>query len=124
MSTKILLVDDEPDFTDPIEFWLKKRDFEVAVVNNGEDAIKNIKENKPDIVFMDINMPGLSGVETLERIREFDSELPVIMLTAYGTGKDLKKAADLKISGFFPKQSEYTDLLKVIDTTLRTHKKI
>lgn len=122
---KILLVDDEPDFLVPIAFWLNSKGYEVAVASNGEKAINMIKkEKKPAVVFLDINMPGMDGLETLKKIRKFDKELSVIMITAYADEEKFSLAKKLNTSGFFPKGGSLEELQKTIEVTLRTHKKL
>lgn len=121
---KILLVDDEPDFLVPIAFWLNSKGYEVAVASSGEKALDMLKEKKPNIIFLDINMPGMDGLETLRRIRKSDKELSVIMVTAYADEEKFSQAKKLNTSGFFPKGGSLEELQKTIEVTLRTHKKL
>ena len=120
----ILLVDDEKDFVATITFWLKAKGYSVDVAYDGPTALKMIEEKRPRIVFLDINMPGMDGIETLRLIRQKYSDLPVIMLTAYGTEKKLAESKKLSISGFFPKDGDFEELAGFIDAALRSHKQI
>jgi DNA-binding response OmpR family regulator len=81
MATKVLVVDDERTITDGLTFNLKKEGFEVIPAYNGEDAISLFEEHKPDIVILDIMLPGLDGF-TVCRILRKQSSVPIIMLTA------------------------------------------
>ena len=121
---QILLVDDESDFLEPISFWLKAKDYSVMLAYNGKEAIKLIKSAHPDIVFLDIKMPKMDGIETLTQIRELNKELPVIMLTACGDEKSLSAMQQLGIDGFFPKKADFAYLANILETTLRRHKKL
>lgn len=122
---KILLVDDEPDFLVPIAFWLNSKGYEVAVASSGEKALDMLKKDKkPSVVFLDINMPGMDGLETLKRIRKMDKNLSVIMVTAYADEEKFSQAKKLNTSGFFPKGGSLEELQKTIEVTLRTHKKL
>ena len=66
----ILLVDDEQDFLEPIAFWLESKGYSVRMASNGEEALKLIEEEVPDIILLDVNMPVMNGVDTLKNIRE------------------------------------------------------
>ncbi|MFC1624047.1 response regulator [Candidatus Omnitrophota bacterium] len=121
---QILLVDDEADFLESVSFWLKAKGYLVISASNGKEAIELVKSKHPDIVFLDIKMPQMDGIEALRRIREFDSETPIIMLTAYSDEKRASQTQQLGISGFFPKKADFTQLKNIIETTLRTHKKL
>jgi len=81
MATKVLVVDDERTITDGLTFNLKKEGFEVIPAYNGEDALSLFEEHKPDIVILDIMLPGLDGF-TVCRILRKQSSVPIIMLTA------------------------------------------
>ena len=120
----ILLVDDEPDYVEPMAFWLRGRGYLVSVATSGEEAIKIIKEQKPRIVFLDIVMPHMDGIETLRRIREFNQTLPVIMITAYPDEEKLVKSQKLNVSGFFAKDEDVKVLQNTIELTLKTDKRI
>lgn len=120
---KVLLVDDENDFVEPIAFWLKSRGYTVSTSRNGRDAIAQVKSDAPDVVFMDINMPVMDGLQALEEIRIFNKDLPVIMVTAaFSSEPKITRAKELGISGFFAKNYTFDQLVQMIQVTLRTHK--
>lgn len=122
---RILLVDDEPAFIEPIAAWLKAKGYDVAMVHNGVDALERIKKDAPDIVFLDINMPGKDGLQVFEEIRSFNKELPVVMLTAaFGDEKVVARARQLGIGGFFTKNYTLDQLLPIIQGLLKSHKKL
>ena len=77
----ILWVDDEIDLLKPHIIFLKEKGYDVHTVNNGQDAIEVIKTKPFDIVFLDEQMPGLSGIETLAKIKAILPSLPVVMIT-------------------------------------------
>ncbi len=80
----ILVVDDEKDLLDLIEYNLKKEGFDVLKAENGEEGIKIAKEHNPDLVLMDIMMPKMDGMEAVEKMRADDAlkSIPIIFLTA------------------------------------------
>ena len=121
-TVRVLLVDDEGDFIEPVSYWLQSKGYQILTAGNGEEAIQAIEKEHPDIVFMDINMPVMGGIDTLRQIRETNKDLPVIMLTAaYQDEKNFAKANELGIAGFFPKHSSLDDLGKIIEASLRLH---
>ncbi|MCM2356696.1 MAG: sigma-54 dependent transcriptional regulator [Geobacteraceae bacterium] len=83
-KAKILVVDDEHLIRWSLEQNLTKQGYEVLTAGNGEDALKLLREEQPELVLLDIHMPGISGLEVLEKIKEFDEEIIVIMVTAHG----------------------------------------
>ncbi len=80
-ETSILWVDDEIDLLKPHIIFLESKGYKIDTVNNGNDAIDMVSENTYDLVFLDENMPGLSGLETLSRIKKIRNSLPIIMIT-------------------------------------------
>jgi len=121
----IVLVDDEIDFTEPIAFWLKSRGYDVKTLQNGKEALSWVRDNPPDIMFMDINMPVMDGLEALKQIRSFNKDLPIVMVTAaYSSEEKIVKAKELGISGFFAKNYTFDQLIQMIQMTLRTHKRL
>lgn len=118
----IMVVDDEVDFNYMMSYWLKAKDYNVISKSNGLEALEIIKHDPPDMVFLDISMPLMDGVETLRQIREVNKEMPVIMITAYGTQDRLEACQKLGVSGFFAKEDNFDSLLNIIDTVLKLHK--
>ncbi len=86
MSNKIIyIVDDEQSISKLLSFWVKdKWGYNVEVFSNSESMLKKVN-SKPDLILLDIMLPGLDGIETLKRIRQMDENLPVIMLSAQGS---------------------------------------
>lgn len=124
-NIRVLLVDDEPDFLEPVSFWLQSKGYTVSTALDGRQALEHIKQSPPDIVFLDINMPGMNGLETLREIRAISRELPVIMVTAvYQDEKNFSQASELGIAGFFPKHTSLSELVRIIETSLRAHSKL
>ena len=80
-KTKILWTDDEIDSLRAHIIFLQEKGFEVVTANNGSDAIELVKTNYFDIIFLDENMPGLSGLQTLSEIKTIDHNVPVVMIT-------------------------------------------
>jgi CheY-like chemotaxis protein len=79
--TKILWVDDEIHLLKPYIIYLEDKGYHVTAVNSGQDAIDICNTDSFDIVFLDENMPGLSGLEVLQEIKELHPTLPVVMIT-------------------------------------------
>ncbi len=82
---KLLLVDDEKDVQYSFRRIFDSPEIEISTADSGEDALKLIPKLRPDLVLMDVRMGGITGLETLRRLRQIDAKLPVIMMTAYGT---------------------------------------
>jgi len=83
--SKLLLIDDETDVQYSFQRIFDSPEIELATASSGEEGLKLIPKIKPDLVIMDIRMGGMNGLETLRRIRQLDSKLLVILMTAYGT---------------------------------------
>lgn len=96
--SKILVVDDEVKTCEYLKEFLEIKGYDVIVSNNGGDALEKVKTKKPDIILLDIRMPGMDGMEVLKRVREFDKGVGIIMLTAVKEEdigkKALKSGAD------------------------------
>lgn len=81
----VLVVDDKEMMRDSVGSTLQRAGFGVVTADGGEQALKIAAKRRPDAVVTDLKMPGLTGIELLERLREIDSELPVVLMTAFGT---------------------------------------
>ena len=78
---KLLIVDDEEEFTSTLAERLRLRHYDTRVASNGEVAVGKIQEERPDIVLLDLHIPGMSGLEILTRIKAMDASIQVIILT-------------------------------------------
>ena len=82
MKNKILVVDDEPDFCEALREFLEEKGFSVMEANSCEEALEAYSQERPDVVLLDVIMPGKDGRETLQELKAFDPEVSVIMITA------------------------------------------
>jgi len=114
----ILLVDDEADFLDIMGTIIKGWGYDVIKVRSGKEAIEIVKSKKPDVVVLDYMMPQMDGITTLKAMRKVDSEVPVIMFTAYPEIKAMEWMDELKVSAFIPKLSTYTDVSSSLRATI------
>jgi DNA-binding response OmpR family regulator len=79
---RLLVVDDEADICDFVKNFFKERNFDVRTANNGKGAVEIVREESPEIVLLDLNMPVMGGIETLKEIRTMANECKVIVVTA------------------------------------------
>jgi CheY-like chemotaxis protein len=100
---KILWVDDEIDYLKPHILFLEKKNYSVATCNNGRDAIDIFENENFDIVFLDENMPGMSGLETLSEMKEKKSSVPMIMITKSEEEYIMEEAIGSKIADYLIK---------------------
>jgi DNA-binding response OmpR family regulator len=95
---RVLVVDDEPSIREMLVEYLTLKGYEAKSVTNGMEAIRLVREDRPHLVLLDVCMPGMSGLEVLQRIREIDPGIGVIMVTAV-TEEALGREA-LKLGAF------------------------
>src|SRR5690625_4759436 len=100
---KILWVDDEIELLKPHILFLEKKDYQVTGCQSGTEAIEEVKNQNFDIVFLDENMPGLNGLETLAEIKKIRSTLPVVMITKSEEESIMEEAIGSKISDYLIK---------------------
>ncbi len=100
---KILWVDDEIDLLKPHILFLAEKGYEVLTANNGTDALDMVGQNYFDIIFLDENMPGLSGLETLNRIKAMSSNIPVVMITKSEEENIMDEAVGAQIADYLIK---------------------
>ena len=117
-NIQILWVDDEIDLLKPHILFLEQRKYIVSTSTNGSDAITLVKENNFDIVFLDENMPGMNGLETLLEIKQISSNLPVVMITKSEEEFIMEEAIGSKIADYLIKPVNPKQILLSIKKNL------
>lgn len=111
---KILTVDDEMGIDSFFYEFFTARNYEVLNAQSGKEAVEIVKKHKPRIVLLDINMRGMSGIEALKKIREFDRDAVVIMVTGVKDDDIIKEALDAGASDYITKPLSLEYLEKVV----------
>ena len=117
-SIRVLLIDDETDYSETMGFWLMAQGYRVRTVPSGSEGILALREEVPDVVFLDMLMPGMNGIETLAAIRDITPDLPVVMVTAYASPEKKREAIRLGAAGFFSKSEDFSEAARLIKETL------
>jgi CheY-like chemotaxis protein len=121
MPSKLLLVDDERTFAQTLSERLSLRDIGSVVAYDGESALNLIKEEEPDVMILDLKMPGIDGIEVLQRVKQSHPQIEVIILTGQGTEEDRKRCLEL---GAFAYLEKPVDVNVLSETIKRANEKI
>lgn len=117
---KILIVDDQLGVRRLLFETFREDQHEVEMASNGSEAVQLLKTFKPDLILMDMKMPGMNGIETLGKIRDLDREVGVIMMTAYGDAQNMEQAKDLGILYYMSKPFDLFDLRRRVREILQS----
>src|SRR5438034_6230550 len=117
--SKLLLIDDEADVQYSFQRIFNSPEIELTTASSGEEGLKIIPKLKPDLVLMDVRMGGITGLETLRRIRQIDSRLLVILMTAYGTAQTAIEAMKLGAYDYLLKPFDVPKLKEIITNALK-----
>jgi len=117
-SATILVVDDEPQIRRVLRSTLSSQGYVITEAKTGEEAVESVRKNKPDLVLLDVNMPGMGGVEACREIRR-SSEAPIIMLTVRNAERDKVSALDAGADDYVVKPFGIEELLARIRAALR-----
>lgn len=114
---KILIVDDHPVYAEGLRNLLRSRDYlDVEVANDGESAVAKAAAWKPEVVLMDIGMPGMDGIEATRLIKRGDGEVKIIILTSLGDGDSLIEAVKAGASGYLVKSLDGDELIECFES--------
>ncbi len=113
--SKVLLVDDEPEFVETLSERLQMRDVGSAVAYNGEEALSVVENDEPEVMILDLKMPGIDGIEVLRRVKDKHPEVEVIILTGHGSKEDEKTCMDLGAFAYLRKPVDIELLTKTMD---------
>jgi len=122
---KILAVEDDIHIAKLLRMELSHEGYEIEVLSNGNDALKYLENELPDLLILDVMLPGIDGFSVLEEIREYIStDLPVIMLTARGEVKDRVRGLKSGADDYLPKPFVIEELLARIEAVMRRKGKV
>lgn len=121
---RVMIVDDETDFLEAMQYWLKVKGYQVETYASPKKALEVIKKSPPTVVFLDIVMPEMDGIEMLRQIRTFNKNLSVIMITAHSTPQRIQDAEDLGVVGYFMKADDFKQAAQLIQRALQTFKRL
>lgn len=118
-GTAILIIDDEEDFARTLAGRLELRGLNVRFAFSGEEGLALLRSAPPDLLLLDMRMPGLSGVDTLRRLRAGEARpcpagLPVCIVSGHAEEQNLQEAEELGIQGYFSKPLQFSELLDAI----------
>jgi DNA-binding NtrC family response regulator len=114
MKTKVLLVDDEQEFVESLSERINMRKLDVDKAYNGEEAFQKLQQEVPDVVVLDLRMPGIDGMEVLKRLKEEYPKVQVIILTGHGSEEDERLSKELGAFEYFQKPASINNLVKSI----------
>jgi DNA-binding response OmpR family regulator len=117
---KILLVDDEHEFVTTLAERLELRNMSVSIAMDGETALGFVENDPPQVVVLDVMMPGLSGLEVLEKIKAMDSKIQVILLTGHGTTKDGIRGMQLGAFDYLIKPIDIDELIEKLNEAVKS----
>lgn len=118
MNKKILIIDDDPELRKLVEAILKPLEFTVYMAPSGEDGLKQAYIVHPDLVILDVNMPGMDGYEVCSRLREFSS-FPILMLTARAQENDMLRGFNAGVDDYLGKPFKRAELEARVRALLR-----
>lgn len=122
--TRVLVVDDEPNILLSLEFLMQQAGFDVDTAEDGERALASVAEKTPEVILLDISLPGISGFDVLERLRADPAHAttPIVMLTAHGREVEREKGLALGADDYITKPFSTRDLVEKVQALLASQK--
>jgi DNA-binding response OmpR family regulator len=121
MEKKILIVEDEPNIVVPLQFIMKENGYDVTVAFSGEEAVEAISRIKPDLILLDIMLPGMDGYELCQTIRQKPEweKIKIIFLTALGREADMAKGMALEADAYITKPFSNKEVIEKVRELLK-----
>ena len=123
MKTRILLVDDEVEFVSTLSERLQLRGYDVRTANNALEALAFVYKEAPDVIILDLRIPGMDGIETLKTIKKFDATIEVIMLTGHGDIRSVEEGMKSGAFEYIMKPVDISELTAKIDIARKRRQK-
>jgi two-component system, OmpR family, response regulator CpxR len=119
LPSKVLLVDDEREFAQTLSERLQMRDFSSAAVYDGEEALSVIEEDEPEVMVLDLKMPGVDGLEVLRRVKQDHPDVEVIVLTGHGSKEIEKRCLEMGACAYLEKPVDIDTLTRTMQEAYR-----
>ncbi|WP_432979476.1 response regulator transcription factor [Dactylosporangium sp. CA-233914] len=119
MGQRVLVVDDDPTVSDVVRRYLERADFSVRLAGDGPGALEEYRQERPDLVVLDLMLPGIDGLEVCRRLRAQDPALPIIMLTALGEESDRVLGLEIGADDYITKPFSPRELVLRVQSVLR-----
>ena len=119
MPSKVLLVDDEREFVQTLSERLQMRAFGSAVAYDGEEALSVIDEDEPEVMVLDLKMPGVDGLEVLRRVKRDHPDVEVIVLTGHGTKEIEERCLEMGACAYLEKPVDLDTLTRAMQDAYR-----
>jgi DNA-binding response OmpR family regulator len=119
MASRVLVVDDDPTVSDVVRRYLERAEYEVVLAADGQGALDAVHAQRPDLVVLDLMLPGIDGLEVCRRLRRNDPNLPVVMLTALGDEADRVVGLSLGADDYVTKPFSPRELVLRVQSVLR-----
>ncbi len=120
---RVLLVDDEQEFVETLADRLRMRDLEARIALNGQEALSALGKEEPDVIVLDLKMPGIHGIEVLKRVKRAYPNVEVIILTGHGSKEDEEAARSLGAFNYMRKPADLDALVRHIRTAFKQRMK-
>lgn len=121
-KTRVLFLDDEMEFLELVSDRMRRKGYQVATRTDIDSALDLVRSHEVNMIFLDFKMPVMNGWEVLTKIREYDKNIPVVIVTGYPGEAIGSQFKDLNISGFFAKTSSLENLERAVEVAVRNLK--
>jgi DNA-binding response OmpR family regulator len=118
VADEVLIVEDEPEFAELVALWVEQAGYRTITARTGPDGLRRFYEDRPDLVILDVALPGLDGWQLLERLREF-SRVPILMVTARGSEAEKIRGLKLGADDYVTKPVSFPELIARVEAALR-----
>ncbi len=120
MSQKILIVEDEPNIIVPLQFSLEQKGYQIIVAGSGEEALEKISQDQPDLILLDIMLPGIDGYEVCENVRQNPEtqSTKIIFLSAMGRDVDIARGVALAADAYIVKPFSILEVISKVGELL------
>ena len=118
MPETILIIEDEPEFAALVELWVSRAGYRAVTARTGPDGLRRFYDERPDLIILDVAVPGLDGWQLIERFREF-SRVPILMVTARGSEAEKVRGLKLGADDYITKPVSFPELMARVEAALR-----